>query len=251
MTTETFDPIELYARLNPFPRGLTADPLERDATLARIRTRRDAPCRSSRRRIAAAVVASVALAVPALAFSGTLDSLFGFSNHGTPVRSGDLSHATATLRLTGARPHTLVQLASRGGWTVYGARTPSGELCFYDGPTKQELGGGCMNAAASARFPSASDPVYDMSLFELAPGSPAPSVSRLAGVAADGVASVEVLALDDCRVVARTPVSDNVYLASGLPSTPEAQIVARDSAGTVVWHEAVGPGNNGPSCGLR
>jgi len=107
-------------------------------------------------------------------------------------------------------------------------------------------------AAASARFPSAADPVVDMSLYALAPGASGPSIERLAGVAADGVASIQLLALSDCRVVAATPVTGNVYVTDDLPTVPEAQIVARDASGNAVWHEAVTPQSDAhaTTCGL-
>jgi hypothetical protein len=109
-----------------------------------------------------------------------------------------------------------------------------------------------MNAAASARFPSAAQPVVDMSLYALAPGELGPSIQRLAGVAADGVASVQLLALSDCRVVATAPVIDNVYAEDNLPLIPEAVIVARDASGNAVWHLAVTPPSspNATTCGL-
>ncbi len=213
--------------------------------------------RSSGLRLALAGVVVVALALPALAFSGVLGSLFGFSNQGAPVAQHDLSSLTS-LNLSDVTQGSVVQLAGREGLGIYGARTASGNLCYFVGPPDrndlktQGLGGGCMTAHASASFPSPSDPVYDMSLFALAPGAAGPSIQRLAGVAADGVSSVQLLALSDCHVVATAPVSDNTYVANNLPTTPEAVIVARDASGNVVWHEAVTPafGAHGNSCGL-
>jgi hypothetical protein len=96
-----------------------------------------------------------------------------------------------------------------------------------------------------------------MSVFELGPPQPGatvrgPSIARLTGVAADGVTSVQVLALADCHVVATAPVTDNAYIAPNLPIIPEAVIVARDATGNAVWHEAVTPAPNtdATSCGL-
>jgi hypothetical protein len=263
MTTYEFDPIELLAGLNPVS-GERLDELcygaEREATFARILTRRAARPVLRRRlpkRLSVAVGVAAALAVPALAFAGVLGSLFGFSNQGTPVSQDALSSITSVLNLTGADPGKFVQLAAREGVGVYAAAKSTGDLCFYVGPTAQSdlnrygLGGGCTDATA-ATFPSPAHPVYDMSLFAYAPGAAGSSVQRLAGVAADGVSSVQVLALSDCHVVATAPVSDNVYVANNLPMTPEAVIVARDSSGNAVWHEAVTPAfnRNANSCGL-
>lgn len=265
MRSETFDPIELFARLNP----ISAQQLDelargpaRELTSARITARRDVLSRRTRRlprrRLAAALmIATVALAVPALAFSGVLDSLFGFSNNGTPVAEDNLSNATA-LALSGATSGSFVQLAARDGVGIYAARTESGNLCYFTGPMNQSdlkttgIGGGCMNAAASAKFPSPSQPVVDLSTFEARPPDAIahPRVHRLAGVAADGVKSVDVLALADCQIVASAPVIDNVYAADNLPTTAAALIVARDATGNAVWHESVSQGANASSCGL-
>lgn len=260
-----FDPVELLARLNPVPAErvdeLAGGP-ERAATLARVRTRRGAiPTlrRRQRRRLVAVVVVAVALGVPALAFAGDVGSLFDFSNHGTPVTRGDLSSVTA-LHFNEVDPRSLVQLRAVGSWAVYDAKTANGNLCFYEGPANETdpnhvgLSGGCFN---SAKFPSPSEPVWDISLYESAPPAAGatvrgPNIARLAGVAADGVASIQLLALSDCHVVATAPVVDNVYLADNLPLVPEAQIVARDADGNVVWHEAVTPASSpyANSCGL-
>lgn len=207
------------------------------------------------RRLVVAVLIVAALAVPALALSGVLDPLFGVSNQGTPIPSSDLSHVSAIIdevgQLTGAPPGTVVQLASRNGWTFYAAGAANGDVCYFDEappgsesdgiPNPPGLGGGsCKDAAGEADFPSPARPVFNMSHY--LNGPPDMSVIVLAGVAADGVASVQVLALSDCRVVATAPVVDNVYIADNLPLLPEAEIVARDAAGNPVWHQAVDAG---------
>jgi hypothetical protein len=265
MNAQPTDPVQLLARFNPVTAERLdelAHGLDREATFARIlavrRTFRQTNARRfPRRRLAAAVVLAAALAVPALAFAGVLGSLFGFSNQGTPVGQDALSSITNVLSRTGAAPGKLVQLAGRDGVGVYADRSTTGNLCFYVGPQAQAdlkssgLSGGCTNTNA-ANFPTPGDPVYDMSLFALAPGAAGPSVQRLAGVAADGVASIQVLALSDCHVVATAPVSGNVYIADNLPLTAEAQIVAIDAAGNPLWHESVTPGGRptASSCGL-
>jgi hypothetical protein len=216
--------------------------------------------RLPRRRLIAGVVAAVALAVPAVAFSGELGSLFGFSNQGTPVPQDDLSVVSAARTLTAKTPGRVVQLASRDGWTFYAARTASGHVCYFDESATPILSGwraigsgSCKDTAADADFPSPTRPVFDMSSYfgMLSSGA---SIERLAGVAADGVASVQVLAISDCHVVATAPVIDNVYIADKLPMTPEAVIVARDASGNAVWYQAatgaIQPAPPTPSCGL-
>ena len=265
MPAETFDPIDLFAQLNPLPPerlDRLAHAPARETTFARVSARREgAPARHRRlprRRIVAAGVIVVALAIPALAFSGALDSLFGFSNQGAPVERAHRWLVDEVRAITGEAPTSVVQLASRDGWTFYGARTAS-DVCYLsaapprstsDGiPNGPPGGGTCKNAAGEPNFPSPTRPVFNMSHY-----LNNSTVVTLAGVAADGVATVQVLALSDCHVVATAPVSDNVYLADNLPIVPEAQIVARDADGNAVWHQAVGagvqPAPPSNSCGL-
>ena len=214
--------------------------------------------RLPRRRLAAAAVVAVALAIPALAVSGVLGSLFGFSNHGTPVTGDDRAVVREVRKITGETPSRVLQLATRDGWTFYAAQTTN-DVCYFDKAPPHDTtapgrggiaGGSCKNAAGEADFPSPPRPVFNMSSY-----FNDTYINRLAGVAADGVAFVQVLALADCHVVATAPVIDNVYLADDLPTTtPEAQIVARDASGNVVWHQAVGaaiqPAPPSNSCGL-
>jgi len=58
----------------------------------------------------------------------------------------------------------------------------------------------------------------------------------LAGVAADGVRSVQVLSLSDCRPVVTVPVINNVYIDAQPPQVAAAFLVARDARGKVIWH---------------
>jgi hypothetical protein len=227
------------AALDPVPSAATAEREclpERELTLSRIRARR----RRARTRSAlvAAAVLAIALAIPALAVSGRLVPLFGFSNPGTSVdeRTADLRTASA-LVLTGTRPGTLRLLASRGGVGVYIGRGERDGLCLFlgppDGRLRGGLSGGCM-AVVPAGFPSPQEPVIDTTLFAYRPGEVGEQVVRLAGIAADGVAKVQVLGID-CRVVAETPVVDNVYVADDLPSAPAVAIEALDKNGNRVF----------------
>jgi hypothetical protein len=265
MTAETLDPIALFAQLNPIPVELLDDLShgpERETTFARIVARREAPAararRVPRRRLVAAVVVALALAIPALAFSGALDSLFGFSNQGASVTQDPPWLVDEIHMITGDDPTKVVLLADRDGWTFYAARTAS-DVCYFSAPPPHSEsdgipngppgGGSCKNAAGEPDFPSPTRPVFNMSHY-----LNNSTVVTLAGVAADAVASVQVLALSDCHVVVTAPVTDNVYLADNLPVVPESQIVARDAGGNVVWHQAVGaavePAPPSNSCGL-
>ena len=247
---KTIDPLKLVAAVNPVPAAAIAD-LHAAPEFGLIRARVDAHRaegaprsdfrHSSLRPLAVAVAIAVVLAVPALALSGALGDLFGFSNHGTPVNENniDLNSASA-LRVTGVAPGSVKLLASRGGVGIYAARTPGGNLCYFLGgpqrPDANGLSGGCLNAAASARFPSPEQPLVDMTVFMYKPGADGETITRLAGVAADGVAKVEVLG-SECHVVADAAVVDNVYVDSSLPDTPAVGIRALDGNGKQVYHE--------------
>lgn len=234
---KNIDVLEAVAALNPYP-DLAAleNPPERDRAFARVLARRGERARLLPRRAAvAAIVLAMALALPALAISGRLGSIFGFSNAGKRVARVDLRSASA-LDLAGAGKVRL--LATRDGIGVYTATGAGGERCFFIGPPRMPdrrgLGGGCLNAQASARFPSREEPVVDLSAFVYVPYSKDEQVRRLAGVAADGVATVEVLG-SDCTVIARTPVQDNVYATADVPAEPAAGIRALDRNGATVY----------------
>ncbi|HJU35952.1 MAG TPA: hypothetical protein VJ716_00850 [Gaiellaceae bacterium] len=259
MTTETADPIELFARLNPIsPEALDelARGPEGQATFTRVVARREGPplrARPTKRLVLAAVLA-LALAIPALAFSGILDGLFGFSNPGTPVGQEGPTTLHA-LEVTGATDGSLVQLATRDGLTVYGARRRDHSLCFYwdlAGKTDPGLDGGCLRPLDAADFPSEARPVWDMStVYFSSRDLSLAGVQYLVGVAADGVRSVQVLARSDCRAIVTVPVIDNVYVDTHMPVAQESWIVARDASGKAVWHESAAKGEKMPSCGLE
>jgi hypothetical protein len=63
-----------------------------------------------------------------------------------------------------------------------------------------------------------------------------PDFGILAGVAANGVHSVQVLSLDTCRPVVTVPVIDNVYIDAQPPQVSAAFLVARNAGGKIIWH---------------
>lgn len=233
------DALGAVAALNPYiDLAALENPVERDRIFARVLARRGERAASllpPRRVAAAAIVLATALVLPALAVSGRLGSIFGFSNAGKSVARVDLRSAKA-LDLAGAGKVKL--LAARNGIGVYTATGAGGERCFFVGPSRMPdrhgLGGGCLNSKASAGFPSREEPVVDMSAFVYVPYSKDEQVRRLAGVAADGVATMEVLGAD-CTVIARTSVQDNVYATADVPAKPAAGIRALDGNGSTVF----------------
>ena len=191
----------------------------------------------------AAIVAAallVVVALPALAVSGDIGSLFRFSNQGASVDRGsaDLRSASA-LDTTGAT-ETVRLLASRAGIGIYASHNAKGGVCYFighpSGRLEGGLSGGCLNAEASRAFPSPSQPVVDMSALVYRPGAVAEEISRLVGVAADGVATVRVLGLR-CEVVAEAQVRDNVYGLSKVPERPAAAIAGFTADGERVYLE--------------
>lgn len=213
------------------------------------------------RLLAAVVIVVLTLVLPALALSGVLDTLFGFSNQGTPVPNPSLDMAQA-LQATSAQPGSFVKLRSSQGITVFAAKRQGGQkLCFYAGKDGSDanIGGDCL---APDKFPSRSLPVWDKDMTAgyanvpgvlNVPGVPAGvfAIHFLVGVAADAVTSIQVLAGPDCHAVAIVPVVNNVYIDVLKPIAGEDYIVAREASGKVVWHEGVNGGPQTPTCGLR
>jgi hypothetical protein len=169
------------------------------------------------------------------------------------------------------KPSTFRRLAFRQGVGVYSARKKKdNSLCFYAGRALRIERSGCTRdggqfalpagsnfgygrkagARASAwmrahPFPSPARPILDLSLVgAVRAGKPCSSCSPvvwpdfgiLAGVAANGVRSVQVLSLSDCKPVVTVPVIHNVYIDARPPQVAAAFLVARDADGKIVWH---------------
>jgi hypothetical protein len=184
------------------------------------------------------VVAALATAivVPALAFASDVGNLFGFSASGTAVDVSDtpfahvsgLSEAMAELGF----PSTLRLIASRDGIEFYAARRADGRMCVAvdaapGSPAHKGVGCdlGNPSLAGEPGFPSAARPILDFSRFTRG--------AQLAGFAADGVATVELLDTGG-GVIASAPVSDNVY-ADADPPAGGAGVQALDGSGAVVY----------------
>jgi hypothetical protein len=240
--------LKAFAHLNPVSAERIVElerAPERERTYALIVARQEESAKSrSRVRLRRAAITTIALVVvlavvPALALSGKLGSLFRFSNEGTGIdtKTRELRTASA-LDISGATPGTLKLLASRAGVGIYVARDKSGSLCYFLGPSElpgeRGLGGGCLNAEASARFPSPEQPVIDMTAFVYKPGASGERVTRLVGVAADGVARVQVLGVD-CGVIAEALVVDNVYVEADIPDAAAVGIQALGQTGERVY----------------
>ena len=99
-------------------------------------TQRRSAIARPRRRAAVAAAVAVALTLPALAFSGFLDSLFGFSNPGTSVSTGalDLSNAQILQQHGIDVGRGIKLLATRDNIAIYASRTIDGRTCLLTGP---------------------------------------------------------------------------------------------------------------------
>jgi hypothetical protein len=189
--------------------------------------------RPSRRLVAAAFLGA-AISVPAVAFGDDIGGLLGFSAHGQPVATS----TTPFVHVSGLNealreldfPATLQLLDRRDGISFYAARRPDGILCFAV-DSDAGKGVGCdLGSPGGAIFPSPERPIIDFSRFS--------NGARLAGFAADGVATV---ALVDAAgaTLASAPVVDNVY-ADASPPAGAVGVEARDTHGSVVYRRNFG-----------
>jgi hypothetical protein len=203
-----------------------------------LRTATRARWRSPLAAVSLAIVMAVAIATPAIAISDRLQDLFGFTNTGSSVADSSLTldqiSALAQVGFTdGVR-----RLAAREGVAFYVGRASSGALCFATGPVpgeKPKFGVLACQGVVSGAFPSPTMPIADFSPMRSQGPSNAVYVTRLVGFAANGVTSVAVRDVNGDLHSAR--VIGNVYVSEPLPAVPATAIVARDSAGDILYSE--------------
>jgi hypothetical protein len=205
------DVIARLAAANPVPTGEPFRPPE---------TVRVPP-----RRIALAVALAAAIVIPATAFAGRLGDLLGISNDGTavPVSSvlpGEtkLDAAMQELKVGG----TMQSLGALNGVAFYATRNADGHFCLAMVRVDGGLGKGFGCDLNADDFPSA-----DVQALTF------PDVTRLQGVAADGVATVEALDASG-DVLDSTPVVNNLFASSAeIPDGAAAAIRTLDANGNV------------------
>lgn len=241
--------LQALAAANPVPAEdvpALAEP-QRERILTSIRARLPEASQAGRRRTRSRklglALAVALIAVPALAATGQLVSLLGFSNPGTPVdtRSLSLSEISA-LKRVGADEGSVKLLGERDGIAFYVARSKAGALCFGIGRASAPAPGFDMLAcrgAGSPAFPSTEHPVADFSPVRGQEGGPAIYIWRLVGFAADGVARVGFV--DTSGRIHSVAVIGNVYAGADLPHEPATALVALDDAGNEVWREPLSP----------
>lgn len=192
--------------------------------------------RLPRRGYIVAVVAATVLVVPALALSGVLDTLFGFSSQGTPPSVSIASDSLSILSRMGATPDTVRLIASRGGTAFYAARSTNGQICVGTAdaaaPSLSFEQLQCSSQGAADSFPSPAVPVLQTAPVYGQDGSSDVFMQQLAGFAADGVGRITVSG--PTGIVASADISDNVFEAP-VPHEPITSIEAYDAAGNEIW----------------
>lgn len=185
------DVIRRLAAANPVPTG---KPLELPE-----------PVHLRSRRFAIAVVLAVAIVIPATAFAGRLADILGITNAGTsvPVTSvlpGEtkLDAAMQELKVGG----TMQSLGTLNGVAFYATRNTDGDFCFAMVRVDGQFGKGFGCDLNAVGFPS---PTVQALTF--------PELTRLQGVAADGVATVQALDASG-NVLDSTPVEDNLFAST-------------------------------------
>jgi hypothetical protein len=205
------DVIARLAAANPVPTGV---PLQLPAaTTARPR------------RIAIAVALAAAIGIPATAFAGKLGDLLGISNAGTPVPASsvlpgetNLDAAMQELNVGG----TMQSLGTLNGVAFYATRNADGHFCVAIVRVDGESGKGFGCDLNDDGFPST-----DVQALTF------PQLTRLQGVAADGVATVE--AIDEHgNVLDSTPVDNNLFASTTeLPAGAATAIRTLDANGNI------------------
>jgi hypothetical protein len=176
------------------------------------------------RRLAVAVAVMAAIAVPAVAFGSRLAGVLGISNGGSsvPVTSvlpgqSQLDQALQDMQVG----PTMQYLGALDGVKFYAQRTADGKFCFAIDHYTEEYEKGLLCDWNTDNFPS--------------PDVQAISFPRgLQGVAADGVATVE---LQDANgtVLDATPVTNNLFVSDKrFEQGQAAYLVTLDAAGNVI-----------------
>jgi hypothetical protein len=188
------------------------------------------------RRLALLAALAAAVAVPTVGFSADIGGLFGFSTQGQTVASSEtpfsqvsgLAQAMAELGF----PSNLQLIATRDGIRFYAARRADGHVCVAvdaapGSPAQKAVGCDLGNPSlpGNAAFPSPDRPILDFSRFSHG--------TRLAGFAADGIRTVNLLDAAG-EVIASAAVTDNVY-ADAEPPAGGAAVEALDGDGTLIY----------------
>lgn len=206
------DVIARLAEANPVPSG---EPL-----------RLPEPIRIRPRGLAVAAALAAAIAIPTTAFAGKLGDLLGISNDGTPVPVSSvlpgetkLDAALQELKVGG----TMQSLGTLNGIAFYATRNANGNFCFAMVRVDGQFGKGFGCDLNADDFPSADVQAVTF-----------PGLTRLQGVAADDVATVQALDANG-NVLDSTPVERNLFASTtDLPAGAAAAIRTLDANGNVI-----------------
>ena len=161
------------------------------------------------------------IVVPATAFAGKLGDLLGISNGGTPVPVSTvlpgetkLDDAMQELKVSG----TMQSLGALNGVAFYATRNADDDFCFAMVRVDGQFGKGFGCDLNADNFPSATVQALTF-----------PDFTRLQGVAADGVATVQALDANG-NVLDSTPVTNNLFASTTeLPAGAAAAIRTLDA----------------------
>jgi len=153
------------------------------------------------------------------------------SNEGETVAVG--SGQRAELQNVGAV--AAARLAMRNGRTFYRLLQPDGTVCYAIDATGGDHVGNTTCPTAGTAFPTPSDPVLDLSIFESTSHARGEEhVVAAQGFAADGVKTVTLLD-GGGRVIARDRVSGNVYALDPPSGKIATTVVAYDAKHVEVY----------------
>jgi len=185
------DIMKRLSAANPVP---TAEPIE-------LRE----PVRVGPRRVAFAVVLAAAILIPATAFAGKLGDILGISNDGAPVPVSSvlpgetkLDAAMQELKVSG----TMQSLGTMNGIAFYATRNADGNFCIAMVRVDGQFGKGFGCDLNADGFPSAKRQALTF-----------PALTRLQGIAADGVSTVQALDAYG-NVLDSTPVEHNLFAST-------------------------------------
>jgi hypothetical protein len=207
----TTDVLARLARANPVPFDAPTRP---------------APAGRAARRPLLVLAAVAAIAVPTAAFGSGIGGLLGLGDRGTTLPTSSVPEAPGMTGLDW--PTTSQLLGTRDGVSFYASKRADGGFCLA--VDVDHNGSGSMLACLPPDL-VANRPILGVPVFA--------SDARLAGVAADGVARVALLAADGSEI-ASAPVVDNLYVDNDLPHVLPASIAAYDAAGNVLYERAFG-----------
>ncbi|HEV8461730.1 MAG TPA: hypothetical protein VGQ38_13565 [Gaiellaceae bacterium] len=191
------------------------------------------------RRIAIAIALAVAIAVPATAFAGKLGDLLGITNGGTAVPASSvlpgetkLDAALTELKVGG----TMQSLGTLNGVAFYATRNSDGDFCFAMVRIDGQVGKGFGCDLNADNFPSAQVQALTF-----------PELTRLQGLAADGVATVQALDANG-KVLDATPVENNMFASTiDVPAGAATAIRTLDANGHITATEQLPQGNPQPA----